>query len=108
DLGPAVFRERDEVHAHVLLEDAYGLLRGHGLEEGPLDLPARHVAGVDDAPRAVATLEVEVELRAREARRREARARLVGVDAGGREVELRAGLSQHGDPRRSVLDRQLD
>src|SRR5262249_9491675 len=37
-----------------------------------------------------------------------ARARLVGMDSRRREVELRAGVSQHGDARGRILHRELD
>ena len=61
-LGPAVLRERDEVDGGVPLEDADAGRAGHGLEERALDLAPGHVGGVRDAARAVAALEVQVEV----------------------------------------------
>ena len=81
DLGAAVLGERDEVDRHVLFEDADVLrFAATAVEERALDLAPGHVAGVHDAPRAVAALEVEVEIAGA---RRRGRARLVGVRRAG-------------------------
>ena len=89
DLGPAVLRERDEVDGHVLLEDLNVLGGPDSFEHGALDLAARGVGRVRDAPGRVPAFEVKIE------------GRLVTVEA-------RAELLEHRDARGGVLDAELD
>ena len=60
--GPPYLASVMRSTAHVVLEDAHARLRCDRLEQRALDLAPGHVGGVGDAARAVAALEVQVEV----------------------------------------------
>ena len=92
--GRAELAEGDEVHGDVIFENGDGGRALDGGEQGALDLASGEVAGVEDAPFAVAALAGEVQL-----------VRAVGQLAL---VERHAKLDQLPDARRAVRDDASD
>ena len=79
------------------------------LDERALDLAPGHVAGVHDAARAVAALEMQVEVaRPRARRSAQARARLVRMRRALRAIEARPVTLEHADAVGRLADAELD
>jgi hypothetical protein len=106
---PAVLRELDEIHGHVVLEHADVRVLARRLGEHALHLAAGHVPGVDHAARGVAALSREIEAAEVDAGVVER----VAVEHRARRlvvllVEARAELDQLLDAGRPALHHEVD